>query len=666
MRKLTPFLFLVTVAFSGCAGKDDSGDDTSANTDDSGPLDTDGDGVPDDEDCAPEDPYTYQGANEIPYDGIDNDCMGDGDITDWDEDGYDATVVGGEDCNDGNPTINPAALEICYDDIDQDCAGDEDTNDCDGDGFDRTEDCSDYVVGEDGLKHPGDPEINPDAEEVWYDGVDQDCSGPQQSDYDADGDGLDSADYGGDDCDDTNPEIGTGEEEHWDRTDRDCDGIVDKLNQRDADLIFHGQTSESEGGLGHSAVLLDSLDGSGLPTLAIGGIGSEIEEIGFGSGGVYLLALGDTEGAISDLAFAHLSSSEDYAGWDMASAGDLDGDGFEELAVGGPLLAGSGAVEIYSGADIGSGSFSDVLATLSGNTYIGADVAAMGDLDGDGFNELAAGADWIDTTSVRVFAGSDIANGGSVSDALAVIEGTGFGGRSLGVPDLNGDGVPELLVGDDTESAGSTVIVDGQDIANGGTLDVGDQITLWGWTGNFVGMSQGWLNDVDGNGYIELLVNAEGDEGLYEGSGIVYVLDASELGSSQAAGDAVALLTVEGSTAGGHLRGAESPGDYDADGVSDLVVSHVGQSPFLAAGANIQNSNFVFLGTEILANQGGVVEARDGSAEFQSTETDTQLGWVVLPRDLDDDGDDDLVLTGPWGQSTGGYAVVFTSFLGDE
>ena len=67
-------------------------------------------------------------------------------------------------------------------------------SDLDGDGFDSSKDCDD-----------NNPDINPAASEVWYDGVNSDCS--YGSDYDADGDGADSDAWGGIDCDDTDASL---------------------------------------------------------------------------------------------------------------------------------------------------------------------------------------------------------------------------------------------------------------------------------------------------------------------------------------------------------------------------------------------------------------------------------------------------------------------------
>ena len=81
-------------------------------------------------DCADEDPAVHPDAKEIPYNGVDDDCAG-GDLTDVDGDGHDAEAAGGDDCDDDDPAISPSAEEICDDGIDNDCddvADDEDAD----------------------------------------------------------------------------------------------------------------------------------------------------------------------------------------------------------------------------------------------------------------------------------------------------------------------------------------------------------------------------------------------------------------------------------------------------------------------------------------------------------------------------------------------------------
>ncbi|MDP6933450.1 MAG: MopE-related protein, partial [Myxococcota bacterium] len=82
-------------------------------------------------------------------------------------------------------------------------------------------------------------DIHPGAMDVYYDGVDSDCD--EASDYDADGDGYDSTDYGGDDCFDQDPTVYPGADETWyDGTDGDCDGG----NDYDADSDGHASSSD--------------------------------------------------------------------------------------------------------------------------------------------------------------------------------------------------------------------------------------------------------------------------------------------------------------------------------------------------------------------------------------------------------------------------------------
>lgn len=73
--------------------------------------DKDGDGFLTDQDCDDFDALSYPGAEEIPYDGIDQDCDGE-DYNDLDEDGFIAVEANGDDCDDNDETINPDAPEL--------------------------------------------------------------------------------------------------------------------------------------------------------------------------------------------------------------------------------------------------------------------------------------------------------------------------------------------------------------------------------------------------------------------------------------------------------------------------------------------------------------------------------------------------------------------------
>lgn len=245
--------------------------------------DEDGDGVSVGEgDCDDSDPEVYPGRLEIAYDGIDNDCLGNGDLADVDGDGFRSTRVGGDDCDDTDANVAPGKFDAPYDGIDADCAKDNDF-DFDGDGvmalvatpnlveqYQQSSgarfvpaygDCND----EDASVFPGSPE------EVPYDGVDSDCDG--SNDFDADGDGFERDVDCLDQVDPTLPGdpvavYPDAPDPPYDGIDSDCeadndfdadgDGFI-----RDEDLVAY-QTYEATYGLSFGAVIGDCDDDRGF------------------------------------------------------------------------------------------------------------------------------------------------------------------------------------------------------------------------------------------------------------------------------------------------------------------------------------------------------------------------------------------------------------------
>ncbi len=125
-------------------------------------IDADGDGFIESMDCDDQNPDVNSAANEIIYNGIDDDCNPATLDDDLDQDGFPLA----QDCDDNDPNVNPNITEIPYNGIDDDCDPSTLDDDLDQDGFLIIDDCDDNNA-----------DINPNAVEIENNDIDENCDG---------------------------------------------------------------------------------------------------------------------------------------------------------------------------------------------------------------------------------------------------------------------------------------------------------------------------------------------------------------------------------------------------------------------------------------------------------------------------------------------------------
>ncbi|HMU08574.1 MAG TPA: FG-GAP-like repeat-containing protein [Ferruginibacter sp.] len=350
-----------------------------------------------------------------------------------------------------------------------------------------------------------------------------------------------------------------------------------------------------------------------------------------------------------------------YLGFSVAGAGDVNGDGYGDVIVGAIWYdngqTDEGSAFVYHGSATGINTTAAASVELNqANAWMGYSVASAGDVNGDGYSDVIVGA--IQYANGQGLEGAAFVYHGSATGinttptaSVESNQGAAYMGYSVAsAGDVNGDGYSDVIVGaknysNGQSNEGAAFVYHGSptgiNTTAAATVESNQAFAE-------IGVSVASAGDVNGDGYSDVIVGADLYDNGQTDEGAAFVYHGSATGVNT-----TAAATVESNQANAYMgRPAASAGDVNGDGYSDVIVG----AGRYDNGQTDEGAAFVYHGSPTGINT-------IAAATVESNQVNAQMGFpVAAAGDINGDGYSDVIVGAPKydnGQTDEGRAFVY-------
>jgi hypothetical protein len=345
--------------------------------------------------------------------------------------------------------------------------------------------------------------------------------------------------------------------------------------------------------------------------------------------------------AISERFFNGFTAGDNF-GYSVSSAGDVNGDGFDDIIVGAHQNdergTNAGRAYIYFGGRAFNAIPDVILTGAAAFDFFGTSVGVAGDVNGDGYFDVIVGAPGNDargTDAGRAYIYFGGANMDNIADVVltSAAPGDNFGNSVSTAGDVNGDGYSDVIVGgylNDNRGvdAGQAYIFYG-----GANMNSAADVTLTGTSaGDHFGLSVSTAGDVNGDGYSDVIVGAprSEDKATDAGKAFIYFGGANMNNNTDVILSGVSSFDFFGFS-------VSDAGDVNGDGYGDVIVG----APYNDARANDAGSTYIFYGGTNMNDTYDVT--------FNGEIINDNLGYSVSSAgDVNGDGFSDVIVGIPF------------------